>query len=161
MSVKLVGIGELAVTAGVGEGLRTVALGSCVGIVAHDRVRRVLGLAHVVLPSSEPSEVARKPAAYFADLAVARLLEALRARGSGPRLGPLHVVLVGGSRPGGLRSAFNIGERNVVATRAALRERGLVVAGEDTGGVHSRNVLVWADDGVVQITSPDRDPVAL
>jgi chemotaxis protein CheD len=157
---SVVGIGELSVARGDDATLRTYSLGSCVAVVVVDRVRSVIGLAHVVLPESDPDARARMPEAYFADVAVKTLLDGLAHNGSGPRMGPLHVVLVGGGtagRTGG--GVFNIGARNVDAVRRALTELRVGVVAEDVGGAWSRTVLVTPRDIVV--TCPDRPSLHL
>ncbi|MBX7080976.1 MAG: chemotaxis protein CheD [Nannocystaceae bacterium] len=155
-----VGIGELAVVRGEDKSLRTLSLGSCVAIVVVDRVRAVLGLAHVVLPAVDDDARERRPVAYFTDVGVPLLLTELLRNGSGPRMGPLHIALVGGGRPGGGgATVFNIGERNVAAARHALKRFGLTPAVEDVGGPWSRTVTV--DRGHIVVTCPDRAPLEL
>lgn len=160
MSITTVGIGEFGVVRGNDEIIRTISLGSCVGIVLIDRVRAVTGLAHVVLPASDTDSDGRKPAAYFADLAIPRLLAEMGKLGSGPKMGPLHVVITGGGRPGAAAtSVFNIGERNITAVRAALKRVGLQPNAEDVGGAWSRTVTAQLGD--VAVTCPDRAPLHL
>ena len=160
MSVTTVGIGEFAIVRGNDEVIRTISLGSCVGIVLLDRVRYVTGLAHVVLPDSDGHGDERKPDAYFADLAIPRLLAEMAKLGSGPKMGPMHLVLIGGGRPGAAAtSVFNIGERNVAAVRAALKRVGLQPNAEDVGGAWSRTVIAQLGD--VAVTCPDRPPLHL
>lgn len=158
--ITTVGIGELGVVRGTDATIRTISLGSCVGIIVIDRVRSVTGLAHVVLPTGDVDSDGRKPAAYFADLAIPRLLAEMGKLGSGPKMGPLHLVLVGGGRPGAAAtSVFNIGERNTAAVRTALQRLGLKPNAEDVGGAWSRTVTSHA--GAITITSPDRAPLHL
>lgn len=160
MSTITVGIGELAAASGFDSVLRTISLGSCVAVVVVDRVRGVTGLAHVVLPQSDDVTQGCKPAGYFADLAVPRLMVELGKWGAGRRMGPLHVLLIGGGRPGGnTSSVFNIGARNVAAARLALESIGLVPSVEDIGGAWSRTVT--ATVGSVVVTCPDRPPLHL
>lgn len=159
MIVENVGIGELAVVRGEDRGLRTLSLGSCVAIVLVDRVRSVIGLAHAVLPVADDDARERRPAGYFIDLAVPLLLTGMVRHGSGPRMGPLHVALVGGGRPGGASTVFNIGERNVAAARSLLKRFGITPTVEDVGGHFSRTVT--ADRGGVAVTCPDRPTLQL
>lgn len=154
--MKTVGIGDYAVVRGEQETVRTLSLGSCVAIVLIDRVRSVIALAHVVLPESD-EQADSKPAGYYADIAVPLLLTDMMRNGSGPRMGPMHVALIGGGRPGGGGSSvFNIGERNTEAARKALRRFGITPTVEDVGGPWSRTVVV--DRAGIQVTCPDREP---
>ena len=56
----VVRMGELAVSADAGRVLVTLGLGSCIGVVLVDRIRRVAGLAHVMLPRAR--RPGRRPA---------------------------------------------------------------------------------------------------
>lgn len=160
MTVQIVGIGELAVVRGDDQALRTLSLGSCVAIVLVDRARSVIGLAHAVLPVADDDARDRRPAAYFIDLAVPLLLTGMMRHGSGPRMGPLHIALVGGGRPGGATtSVFNIGDRNTAAARSVLRHFGVTATIEDVGGHFSRTVT--ADRFGVAVTCPDRPALQL
>lgn len=160
MTPGTVGIGELCVAQGPDATLRTFSLGSCVAVVVVDRVRAVIGLAHVVLPDGDDHGRERKPAAYYADSAVRNLVAGMAKSGSGPRMGPLHVVVIGGGTAG--RSSggvFNIGARNVSAVRGALAALNVGTAAEDVGGAWSRTVLVTTREIVV--TCPDRSTLYL
>lgn len=160
MIVENVGIGELAVVRGDDRALRTLSLGSCVAIVVVDRARSVIGLAHAVLPVADDDTRERRPAGYFIDIAVPLLLTGLMRHGSGPRMGPLHVALVGGGRPGGgTSSVFNIGDRNVAAARSVLKRFAITATVEDVGGHWSRTVV--ADRVGVSVTCPDRPALQL
>lgn len=128
----MVRMGELATVRGSSGVLCTVGLGSCVGVALLDRVRRVAGLAHVVLPAADGRE---DPGGKFADTAVPALLRRVTANGGHrPRL---EAVVVGArgcsrrvraaprwrsaiatSRPSGRRST-RPGSRSSTTTSAA------------------------------------------
>lgn len=124
-----------------GTMLHAAGLGSCVALVLFDPMSRVAGLAHIMLPVAPPEKgVVAKPA-KFADTAVPLLQRQMRYAGA---RGALVAKLVGGARMFGslLGSGANIGERNVQATREALRLAGIPVLGEDVGGDFGRSVYV-------------------
>jgi chemotaxis protein CheD len=50
-----------------------------------------------------------------------------------------------------LAGPLHMGERNVVACRMAIRETGLVIAGEDVGGHRGRSILFDVSDGTVAV----------
>lgn len=155
MGMVTLGIGDLAADSGPGKFIQTMALGSCLAIVLHDFRSRSGGMAHVALPDSalDPGKARALPG-YFADSAVARLLD-LMATAAGPaaRIQPV-VKLVGGANMVDTRNAFNIGVRNLAAARRALESHGLGVYMEDAGGNYSRNVSLDIQTGNVRVWSP-------
>ena len=90
-----------------------------------DRIRRVAGLAHVMLPQARAGQADGLPAATrgkYADLAVPALIDAMLAAGA-RRLG-LQVALVGGAKMFGAGSgSLDVGARNEAAVRDALDRR--------------------------------------
>ena len=133
--------------------LVTIGLGSCVGIVLHDPVARVGGLAHVLLPS--PALTRRDDSAgKVPQTAVPRLLEAMHQLGASPRR--ITARLVGGASMFASLAApgtIQMGERNVVAARQVLTANLLPIVGEDVGGDYGRTVRLWTRDGRVEISS--------
>lgn len=142
----MVRMGELATVRGAGGVLCTIGLGSCVGVALLDRVRRVAGLAHVVLPAADGRA---DPGGKFADTAVPALLR--RVTASGGHRPRLEAVVVGGARmfpPRRGGPAVEIGDRNVAAVRQALDEAGIPVVDDDVGGSRGRTLRVHADGEV-------------
>ena len=133
--------------------LVTVGLGSCVAIALYDPQVRVGGLAHVLLPSTGMSQD-RTNRAKFPSTAVPLLCERMQALGA--RTGRIRAKIVGGaSMFTSLLSAtgLQIGERNVVATRAALEHAGIPIVGQEVGGDYGRSVYFDVHDGSVTIKS--------
>lgn len=141
--------------------LMAVGLGSCVVIVLHDREREVGGMAHVLLPDPSMAKDGSNPY-KFASTAVPKLIEELVQTGSDP--GDLEARLVGGASMFAsllAPSADTVGDRNVAASRAALREAGIDVAGEDVGGEYGRSVCYDVAAAAVRVTSISREDVVL
>lgn len=148
----VVKVADLAV--GVGDDrLVTIGLGSCVAIVLHDPEGAVGGLAHVLLPSSRLTRRADNPA-KFPETAVPALLERMLAAGAIPHR--IRARLVGGASmfanlaPAG---SVQMGERNVIASRLALRAHGVPIVAEAVGGTFGRTVRFAVRDGRCEITS--------
>lgn len=149
MSDHHVRIGQLAAARASGR-LLAIGLGSCVAIVLYDRVRRVGGLAHVLLPDPSAARDASNPA-RFATRAVPALLAAMRALGA---RAPFEARLVGGAALFGnmLASAQGqMGDRNVAAARAALATLRISVVASDTGGSAGRSVSFDIATGEVAV----------
>ena len=153
MSLSIVGVGELVVRQGKGETLRMLGVGSCVAVIAADVNRHIGGMAHVVLPQSDPTDPVDRPPAYYADTAIPAFLRALRAAGSMALPGHLRIRLVGGASPAG--TGLGIGRRNVAAVKRALFQHGFAVVAEDTGGTSSRTASLVVPFENVTIVSPD------
>jgi chemotaxis protein CheD len=141
-------------TGGAEDLLVTLGLGSCVAICVHDRVARVGGLAHVLLPEPALARDQGNPA-KFASTAVPLLLEELKAAGG--RVSRMEARLVGGA------SMFTslMGERNIRAARAALEKAGIPILGEAVGADYGRSVRFTPAEGRTLVTSVGRPDVVL
>lgn len=150
-----IGIGEYAVSADQDDVLKTYALGSCVAVMAWDRVNKISGMIHVALPESKinPEKAAIKPG-YFADTGVPLMLSDMRKRGSDLR--KLVIKLAGGSSIMDANRKFDIGKRNVIAIKRYLWKNGLGVVKEDVGGSISRTVSMNVKTGEVILSNAQR-----
>jgi chemotaxis protein CheD len=135
----------------------TLGLGSCVAIMLHDPAARAGAMAHVLLPSRSLAHDTTNPA-KFPETAVPLLVERLRALGAEPRR--LVAKLAGGASmfsqlmtPG----TIQMGERNIVAARNALRTASIPIAREAVGGERGRSVRFYVNDGRVEIRSVGAD----
>lgn len=127
----------------------------------HDPDVPAAGMAHVLLPSQSLARDHSNPA-RFPETAVPLLVERLRALGATP--GRLVAKLAGGAsmfsqllQPG----TIQMGERNVVAARAALRAAGIPVVREAVGGTVGRSVRFDVASGEVEVRSVGRDAIIL
>lgn len=137
--------------------LVTLGLGSCVAIMLHDPERGAGAMAHVLLPSRSLARDATNPA-KFPDSAVPLLVERLKGLGAEPRR--LVAKLAGGASmfsqlmtPG----TIQMGERNIVAARNALRAASIPIVREAVGGERGRSVRFHVKDGRVEIRSVGAD----
>lgn len=131
--VIFVGIGEFCVSDKV---LSSIGLGSCVGLVLHDTDRMIGGLAHVMLPESHGQ--ADRPG-KFANTAVGAMLDEIYRKR--PRNGRLIAKLVGGaSMFARFSENFSIGDKNIEAVRAKLKECSIPIVAEDVGGTVGRTM---------------------
>lgn len=139
-SIVVVGIGDFKVTNNPDVILKTIALGSCVGIVLFCKKTNVIGMAHIALPSSSinPEKAAMQPA-YFADTGIPALLKGIRKMGGS---NDLIAKLAGGASILDEKNFFNIGNRNINSIKQILRSLNISVKGEDIGGHISRTVSV-------------------
>ncbi|HEY2377169.1 MAG TPA: chemotaxis protein CheD [Gemmatimonadaceae bacterium] len=133
--------------------LITIGLGSCVAIVLYDGAARIGGLAHTLLPDESMARDRSNPA-KFPSSAVALLIAEMMRLGADLRR--VRAKLVGGASmfssliPVG---SINIGDRNVIAARQALRACGVPIVAEDVGSDHGRSVHFFLEDGRVEVRS--------
>ena len=131
----------------------TLGLGSCVAIMLHDPQMKAGAMAHVLLPSRslahDTSNLAKCP-----ESAVPLLVERLKALGAEPRR--IVAKLAGGASmfsqlmtPG----TIQMGERNIVASRNALRAASIPIVKEAVGGERGRSIRFHVKDGRVEIRS--------
>jgi chemotaxis protein CheD len=130
--------------------LRTL-LGSCAGVVLYDRVARVGGLAHVVLPDSKG---ATDNPGRFADTAIPALIAGMdRALGRSCRAG-LTAKIAGGASMFQAGPALNIGRMNHEAVERILAGLGIPVVARDMGGDAGRHLTLDTASGIVTVRSP-------
>ena len=139
--------------------LVSLGLGSCVAIMLHDPKACVGGMAHVLLPSKSLSHDQDKPA-KFPETAVPLLIQRLMAAGADRHR--LVAKLAGGASmfaqlmtPGSVQ----MGERNIAASRSALRDAAIRIIGEAVGGERGRSVWFHTGDGHVESRTAGGDAV--
>jgi chemotaxis protein CheD len=149
MRTVKVGMADLKVIKAPGI-LTTLGLGSCVGIALYDKINKVAGLAHAMLPSStEISNNQNK--AKFVDTGIDMLIEKMLAEGANKH--NIVAKIAGGAQMFSFsnNSILNIGERNVLATRKKLKDLGIRIVSEDTGGNYGRTILLNSEDGSLTV----------
>lgn len=131
--------------------LITLGLGSCIGITLHDKVNKVAGLAHIMLPSSlEIKNNSNK--AKFADTAIDEMIKEMISLGA--KKSNLVAKLAGGAQMFKFSSqsdVLRVGYRNAEACKKKLREEGIRVKSEDTGGNFGRTIELNSEDGDLTI----------
>lgn len=153
-----IGIGELFATDQRNAELVAYGLGSCIGVVVHDRAARAGGMVHVLLPerlwthelSDSPDGLLR-----YADTGVRELLN--RVTGLGASRHHLVAKIAGGARmfqvPDELQ-ILDIGARNAKAVRAVLDEVGVPLVAHDVGGTTGRTMRYLVGSGKVYVREP-------
>ncbi len=148
-----VGMADMAVSNDVSAMLITYALGSCVGVSLYDPDKKVGGLIHVMLPSSDKFKAdPRSP--KFADTGIPAIVEDIVKIGG--RKNKLIAKIAGGaqmfaSSGKGKSSILNIGSRNVEAVKENLKKLNIPIIAEDTGANYARTMEFYLEDGKVII----------
>lgn len=148
--VKIIGLGDYAVSGDPEDSIKTFALASCVGLVVYNPRDRVLGMAHIVLPDQKDAEDLQKKEGFFASTAVPLLFNKIYGRFPDEAT-PCRVSLFGGCLSRNKSDMFNVGERNVAKIEEILREKQIKYSKKDTGGYCSRTIEAYVKDGSVWV----------
>ncbi len=136
-----------------GRRLKTT-LGSCVGVVLHDQVRGLSGLAHIMLPERLRGD---ESIGKYADTAIPTLLARLEQLGSRRR--DICAYLAGGANM--FQSCQDsrlatVGEKNLAAVRQILGGLGIPIQREHTGGRQGRTVVFDGHTGELEVKTLQR-----
>jgi len=137
--------------------LTTLGLGSCVGIVLYDPVRKIAGMVHVMLPDSTKI-LNNENKAKFADTGIDLLISQMTAIGAERR--SLIAKIAGGAQMfafGSNNDMMRIGERNVEATKIKLQQLGISIKAEDTGLNYGRTIEFYPENGSLLIKSVGKE----
>lgn len=141
-----VGMAEVK-TALVPQNLVTIGLGSCIGVCLWDPVKKVGGLAHIMLPDSTQSRKSTNKA-KFADTGIRALVEEMISLGANKTR--IVAKIAGGAQmfnfPGS-SNVMRIGDRNAEAVRKCVKELNIKLKAEDTGGNFGRTIEFFTENG--------------
>lgn len=153
MSNYIVGIGEKQI-ANYPNKLQALGLGSCIGLSLYDPVTRIGGLAHIMLPNSNSNKSDMR--GKYADTATNDLYEEmLKCK---VKKENLVAKIVGGASMFNLQNdTLKIGEKNIHATKDALKKLGIPIISEDVGGSIGRTIILHTATGDVEIRSVNRE----
>lgn len=135
------------------DGITTVGLGSCVGVVLYDSILKIAGMVHVMLPDSTVSSN-NNNRAKFANTGIIMLLEEMEKMGVKRR--NLTAKIAGGAQMFAFSSnsdMLRIGDKNVEATKEELQKLGIPLIAEDTGLNYGRTIEFYPETGELLIKS--------
>jgi chemotaxis protein CheD len=141
---------DLMVSQDPGLILCTFPLGACLGIAVYDRVVKVGGVLHSMLPDSniDPKRAAARPG-MFLDTGLALLLE--YAGNLKAKKEDLLVYVAGASEVMDETACFNIGKRNYAVLAGLLARHGVKIHAEDIGGLANRSMQLNLATGEVRL----------
>ncbi len=134
-----------------GELIVTV-LGSCVSACIRDRLLKVGGMNHFMLPLSRNGTdkwggSQANSANRYGNFAMENLINSLMKQGA--RRDSLEVKLFGGGQI--LENMSDVGKKNIDFAMEYCRTEGLKILAEDFGGPHPRKVYFYPDTGRVRL----------
>ncbi len=136
--------------------LRTI-LGSCVGICIYDRIKKIGGLAHILLPSDTSG--GKNPEKY-ADSAIPLLVERMLKEGC--KRENMSAKIVGGGSMFKFEASAGlgqIGEKNVSVTKEILEKHRIPLLEEDTGGNAGRVIDFFLEDGRLKVKASGKEKI--
>lgn len=151
-SLIKVGMADLTVAAHSGI-LKTAGLGSCVGITLYDPVKKIGGLAHIMLPNSEISRRELNRAKY-ADTAIPEMIKLMQSLGAA--CNRMEGKLAGGAQMFSFTSnneLMKIGPRNVEACKFMLQKYSIPIKAQDTGANYGRTIEFNIATGILLVRS--------
>lgn len=134
------------------DGVITLGLGSCVGIAIRDPITSVGGLAHIMLPDSTAIRNSQSNIAKFADTGIEELVRQMELLGA--KRSRMVAKIAGGATMfafEGKNNMMQVGERNVEATKAKLKQLNIPILAEDTGANYGRTVTFFPETGEFHI----------
>ena len=136
-----------------GDEIVTHALGSCLGITAHDAAAGVGGMLHVMMPLSNinPQKAKSNPF-MFVDTGIPAFFRELYSRGA--MKGRLMVKVAGGANvQGNGDDRFAIGKRNFIVLKKIFWKNGIMIESEDVGGTKARTMHLDVGSGRVWLST--------
>jgi chemotaxis protein CheD len=131
--------------------LTTLGLGSCVGIALYDKTTCIIGLAHAMLPdSSQAMKISN--IAKFVDTSIVALVDEMVRLGANRN--KIVAKLAGGAQMFSFSQSsdlMRIGHRNVIAAKEKLRQLGVPLVAEDTGGNYGRTIELDSATGILLV----------
>ncbi len=134
------------------EGLISYALGSCVGICITDKVLKIAGMAHIMLPYNKNEDKAN--IFKYADTGIAEMVKKMEMMGC--MRSRMVAKIAGGAKMFEIKSNStigNIGARNVEATRETLQNLKVKLVAADTGENYGRTIIFDSNTGNLTIKS--------
>lgn len=135
------------------DAITTLGLGSCVGIILYDPIKKIAGMVHIMLPDSTKI-INNENKAKFADTGIDLLIKQMLTRGINQR--SLIAKIAGGSQMFAFSNnneMMRIGDRNVEATKIKLKQLGINIHAEDTGANYGRTIEFYPETGELYIKS--------
>ena len=155
MTTHHVGIGQTVTSTTPGDRVDMLGLGSCVGIFL--TAPNFVAAAHCLLDKSN-GRSAEAPG-KFVDTAVPHLLALAKRAGFAPSA--LTASIAGGAQIfafSGGRPELEIGARNIETATSMLRQHGLRIVTNDTGGPTPRRATIAVGEGQLKVTrQPGRE----
>ena len=147
-----IGVAQMGISANPAI-MRTI-LGSCIGICIYDRIKKIGGMAHILLPN----EIKKGTPEKYADTAIPLLVDRMLKKGCNREF--MSAKIAGGATMFRFQSNLmlgQIGERNIIETKKVLEKTGIPLVAEDIGGSTGRVIDFFLEDGRLKIKAAGQE----
>lgn len=155
--VRIVGIGDYAVSCSPEDKIITYALASCVAVTAYSPAKKAAGMIHILLPSPTANMAVDSGPCYFAVSGIPLLIEKMCSECLCLK-NELKIGLFGGADSINGSDVFKLGQKNIQMAKYILKEMGLFCERSETGGTLSRTVELDVATGEIVIRA---QPIAI
>ena len=136
---KFIHVGEIFV--GIKPTEIVTVLGSCVGVCLYDKVELIGGMIHYLLPLWNGNGL---ESPKYGNVAIPKLIENMENIGCLRR--NMEAKIFGGANIHRANSEGQlIGQKNILIAKEVLREWGIPIKAEDTGGNNGRRIMMISD----------------
>lgn len=136
---KFIHVGEIFV--GIKPTEIVTVLGSCVGVCLYDKVELIGGMNHYLLPLWNGNGL---ESPKYGNVAIPKLIENMENIGCLRR--NMEAKIFGGANIHRSNSEGQlIGQKNVLIAKEILRQSGIPIKAEDTGGNNGRRIMMISD----------------
>jgi chemotaxis protein CheD len=144
-NIVTVGVGDLKIAQS--PKVIKTSLGSCVGVVLYDKIMKVGGMLHLMLPKCNDRE--GKPCKY-ADTGIPLLID-LMVNKAKSKKNVLTAKIFGGAKMFSVSSEiFDIGKSNITETQKILEQFGIGIVASRLGGTQGHQITLDTETGIVQ-----------
>jgi len=148
-----VGISQMKVSKNPEDLIITYSLGSCIGISIYDDITKIGGMLHFQLPDSKAIFNSNGKSLFmFADTAIPAFFQEAYKLGATKK--QLKVVIAGGSKTMDTKGYFDIGKRNILATKKIFFNNDIITKYYDVGGQNFRTMKLFIRTGSTHIITP-------
>lgn len=144
----IVGIGEYVISTDKEDSVKTFALSTCVGIVVYDTSKKILAMAHVLLPTAIKENNEHQMAKY-ADTALYTVFGEMKMKYNCDEKN-FKVSLFGGIDSEGAEY-YKVGERNIAVIKEILDKMSIKYDLSNTGGRVSRTITAYTATGHIDV----------
>lgn len=150
-----VGISDMKIASAPNK-IVTYALGSCVGVCIIDRVVKIAGMVHIMLPSSKDSLTRDIQTFKYANTGIEEMVRRMVIKGCSKSR--MVAKIAGGARMFEIKnennsSIGNIGQRNIIAVKSVLKSLYIDIVAEDTGLNYGRTIYFDCSTGELLVKS--------
>src|SRR5574344_1644793 len=152
-----VGMADMKICESPGK-LTTLGLGSCVGIVLYDKITKLSGMIHIMLPDSTKIRN-NSNRAKFADTGIVDLLQQMIMNGA-KKENIVAKIAVGApmfSFGSNYHDLMSVGEKNVSAVKTILDKLKIKILAEDTGLNYGRTIVFDSVNGMLLIKAVGKE----